>query len=124
LFASKIPFAVYFAEDFSGNTLPNYIANGRDATTTGIITKTTAAGNGATSALTYITGTTASTVSFATGSIPATFTILSFTRYNGGTRQRILTSKQPEIGFTDIGMGVKEQYNMTSIEVYMLLQII
>ncbi len=73
-FATKIPFAVYFAEDFSGSTLPNYIANGRDATTTGTITKTTAAGNGATAAI--LTGMTASTVSFTTGSIPTTFTIL------------------------------------------------
>ena len=92
-FASKVPFAVYFAEDFSGSTLPNYIANGRDATTTGTITKTTASGNGATGAITYLTGTASSTISFATGSIPSTFTILSLTRYNGGTRQRILTSK-------------------------------
>ena len=94
LISSKPPFAAYFAEDFSGNTIPNYIKNGRDATTTGTITKITdSTGNNFTVPITYITGTTASTITFATGSIPSTFTILSLTRYNGGTRQRILTSK-------------------------------
>ena len=93
LFSSKPPFAAYFAEDFTGSTIPNYLKNGRDATTTGTITQTTAAGNGVNTPITYITGTSTSTISFAAGSIPTTFTILSFTRYNGGTRKRILTSK-------------------------------
>ena len=93
LFSSKPPFAAYFAEDFTGSTIPNYLKNGRDATTTGTINKTTAEGNGVNTPITYITGTSTSTISFAAGSIPTTFTILSFTRYNGGTRQRILTSK-------------------------------
>ncbi len=44
LFATKMSFAAYFAEDFSGNTLPNYFANGRDATITGTITQTTLMG--------------------------------------------------------------------------------
>jgi hypothetical protein len=39
LIASKPPFAAYFAEDFSGNTIPNYIKNVTNETTTGIITK-------------------------------------------------------------------------------------
>ena len=94
LFSSKPPFAAYFAEDFSGNTIPNYIKNGRDATTTGTITKVTdEVQNTVTVPITYITGTTSSTITFATGTIPTTFTILSLTRYNGGSRYRVLTSK-------------------------------
>ena len=97
-FNTKPPYAAYFAEDFSGNTIPNYIKNGRDATTTGSIIKTTTSqdtygfGN-ANFPITFITGTPTSTITFGTGTIPPTFTILSYTRYNGGTRARILTSK-------------------------------
>jgi hypothetical protein len=94
LFSRKPPWAMYFAEDYNTLTkiLPNYISNGRDATITGngTVAKTTAAGNGATGAITYISGATDTTIEFAAGSIPQQFTILGLTRYNGGTRRRIL----------------------------------
>ncbi len=67
LFTSKPPFAAYFGE---GNTIPNYLKNGRVATTTGTITKTKAAGNNVNVPITHIKGTSTSTVLFATRSIP------------------------------------------------------
>jgi hypothetical protein len=94
LFSSNPPFAAFFAEDFTDNTISNHVKNGRDATTTRTITKTTASGNNITTPITYITGMTTSTISFSTGSIPSTSTILSLTRYNSGTRQRKLCSKE------------------------------
>ena len=92
LFSQKPPWAMYFAEDYNTTTkiLPNYISNGRDATCFGTITKTTLAGNGATSNITYISGATDTRIEFPDGSIPQQFTILGLTRYNGGTRRRIL----------------------------------
>jgi len=86
---------MYFAEDYdalSPTVLPNYISNGRDATLSGTITKTTASGNGATGSITFISGGTGATISFPAGSIPATFTILGLTRYNGASKKRILQS--------------------------------
>jgi hypothetical protein len=95
LFSRKVPWAMYFAEDFNSSSptiLPNYLNNGtRDATISGTaVSKTTIAGNGATAPITFITGTTGSIITFPAGSIPDTFTILSLTRYTGGTRRRIL----------------------------------
>ena len=85
------PWGAYFADDWSGTTLLDSSGNGRHATTSsGNITKTTGIGNGATGAITYIYGGTSSTISWPSGSIPTNFTILSLTRYNGGTRKRIL----------------------------------
>ncbi len=91
-FQKKPPWAMYFFEDYNTTTniLPNYISNGRDAVGTGAITKTTAAGNGATGAITYLSGSTAMNIAFPVGSIPQQFTILGLSRYNGGTRRRIL----------------------------------
>ncbi len=89
---TKPQYAAYFAEDFSGNiyisgnTIPNYIKNGWDATIFQYYY-----GLSATTVITYITGTPTSTITFGTGTIPSTFTILSFTRHNGGSRFRILT---------------------------------
>jgi len=84
------PWGAYFANDWSGTTLLDSSGNQRHATTSGTITKTTGSGNGATGAITYISGGTSATVSWPSGSIPTNFTILSLTRYNGGGRGRIL----------------------------------
>ena len=87
------PWATYFADDWSSTTLSDSSGNGRHATTSGTITKPTASGNGANGAITYISGGTSSSISWPSGSIPTKFTILSLTRYNGGTRRRILNSE-------------------------------
>jgi len=92
LFVEKKPWGIYFAENFANNILYDTSGNNRHATTSGTILKSTSSGNGATGQITYIYGNTSSTVLFPVGSIPATFTILSLTRYNGGTNRRILTS--------------------------------
>jgi hypothetical protein len=86
------PWGSYFANDWSGTTLLDSSGNGRHATTSsGNITKTTGSGNGATGAITYISGGTSATISWPTGSIPTNFTILSLTRYTAtGTKRRIL----------------------------------
>ncbi len=101
---------MYFAEDYNTTTkiLPNYISNGRDAVgaRNGTITKTTASGNGATGAITYISGSTDTRMEFPAGSIPQQFTILGLFRYNGGTRARILQALEL-IGFTDIGEEIE-----------------
>ena len=93
LFQNKKPWGMYFAENWSGTTLPDSSGNNRHATTSGTITKTTASGNGATGPITYISGNTSATVSFPDGSIPSNFTILGLSRYTGGTRARILNSR-------------------------------
>jgi hypothetical protein len=64
MFSRKVPWAMYFAEDFNtaNNVLPNYISNGRDATMTGTITKTTDSGNGATGNINIKSGGTGATV--------------------------------------------------------------
>jgi hypothetical protein len=59
---------------------------------TGNITKTSGAGAGALGNINYLTGGTSSIISWPSGSIPSNFTILSLTRYTGGSRHRILTS--------------------------------
>ena len=92
MFATKRPWACYFANDFYGSVLNDSSGNGRHATVTGTVTKTTASGNGATANITYISGNTSSSIIFPSGSIPPIFTILSLTRYTGGSRERILQS--------------------------------
>ena len=84
------PWGLYFAEDWSDTTLYDSSGNGKHATTSGTITKTTGIGNGATGAITYISGGTSATISWPSGSIPINFTILSLTRYSGDTKGRIL----------------------------------
>ncbi len=93
IFSRKVPWAMYFAEDYNASSptiLPNYLNDGtRNATLSGTtVTKTTASGNGATAPITFISGTTGSIITFPTGSIPNSFTILSLTRYTGGTNTR------------------------------------
>jgi len=94
LFENNPPWGVYLAEDWRGTTLYDISGNNRHATTTGTITKTTANGNGASAPITYISGGTAATVTWPSGSIPTNFTILGLTRYIGGNNQRILQSRQ------------------------------
>jgi hypothetical protein len=84
---------MYFAEDYNASSptiLPNYLNDGtRNATLSGTtVSKSTAAGNGAAGAITFISGTTGSIITFPAGSIPNTFTILSLTRYTGATNNR------------------------------------
>ena len=86
------PWGIYFADNFSNNTLYDISGNGRHAITSDNITKTTGSGNGADSIITYISGATTTTISWPTGSIPEKFTILSLTRYTAGTKGRILQS--------------------------------
>ena len=87
------PWGMYFAEDWIGTTLPDVSGNNRHATTAGTITKYFTNGNGATNPITYLTGGTSSTISFPSGSIPNNFTLLTLTRYNGGTRRRIIMAQ-------------------------------
>ncbi len=84
LFNSNLPSAMYFAEDYNSvtNKWPNYINNGKDATTSGTILLTKASGNGASGAISYISGTSTSFISFPDNSLncPA-FTILVLARF-------------------------------------------
>jgi len=89
---NKVPWGFYLADNWSDNTIRDISVNGRHATTSGNITKTIGSGNGATGAITYISGNTETKVNWPIGSIPSNFTILSLTRYNGGSRGRILQS--------------------------------
>jgi hypothetical protein len=90
------PWGIYFADNFSNNILYDISGYGRNAITSGTITKTTASGDGATRAITYISGNTSSTITWPSGSIPSNFTILSLTRYTGETRGRILQSSSQD----------------------------
>jgi hypothetical protein len=93
VFKNNTPFAMYFAEDYvSGATLPNYLANGKDATISGTVTKVIGSGNGTTVTIPYLTGPSTSSITFATGSVPTTFTIAGIIRYNGTPRGTILVA--------------------------------
>ena len=93
LFTNKKPWGMYFAEDYDGIYLIDKTSNNRNAEVSGNISRPTKqSGNGATSAITFISGGTQSYVTWPSGSIPSQFTILSLTRYNGGSKSRILTS--------------------------------
>ena len=92
LFISKEPWGMYFAEDFDGQKLIDRAKNKKDATTTGTIINASGKGNGASGNISYIYGGTKDTISWPSGSIPEQFTILSLTRWTGGSRQRILSS--------------------------------
>ena len=89
------PWGIYFAGNYSNNTLYDLSGNGRHAITSGTITSNIGNGNGAIGNITYISGNTSSSVLWPLGSIPRTFTILSLTRYTGGTNKRILQSSYP-----------------------------
>lgn len=89
------PWGAYFAEDWSGTTLLDSSGNRRHATTSGTIYSSNLSGNGANAPISFINGSSTSTVSFPDGSIPSNFTILSLTKYNGGTKLRILQARHP-----------------------------
>jgi hypothetical protein len=61
-----------------------------DGTTSGTITKTTASGNGATGAITYIIGTTTSKVVSPIGTLASPMSLLTLSRFNVGTRGKII----------------------------------
>jgi hypothetical protein len=68
IFSRKVPWAMYFAEDYNASSptiLPNYLNDGtRNATLSGTtVSKSTAAGNGAAGAITFISGTTVTATS-------------------------------------------------------------
>ena len=93
LFSNKRPWGMYFAQDYKDGFLIDKTSNNRNAEVSGNISRPTKkSGNGATSAITFISGGTESYVTWPPGSIPSQFTILSLTRYTGGSRSRILTS--------------------------------
>ena len=92
LFKTKVPWGMYFGEDFNGKVLNDLSGNGRNATTTGTIIEAKGMGNGATGNISYIYGGQRDTITWPNGSIPENFTILSLTRWTGGSRQRILSS--------------------------------
>jgi len=81
--------------------LPEARGNGRDVTRpAGTVTYGTGSGNGAAASVPYISGTTATTMLWPSGSIPTNFTICSITRYSGSTYRRILNTT----GYTN-GVG-------------------
>lgn len=87
------PWGAYFAEDWSGTILRDSSGNGRHATTTGTIYSSNLNGNGAFAPISYISGGTTSTITWPSGSIPTTFTLLTLTRYNttnAANQQRII----------------------------------
>ena len=91
-------YAMYFAKDFVTNKINDSSGNNRHATTTGttITNPTLSNGNGATSSITLITGSTTSSISFTT--IQPSFTICSITRYTGSTNnKRILCSQSSNV---------------------------
>jgi hypothetical protein len=92
LFTNKKPWGEYYAEQYDGVYLNDNSSNKRIATTSGNIELISKRGNGASANIRYIYGGTGSSISWPAGSIPHNFTILSLTRYNGGSRGRILSS--------------------------------
>jgi|688.fasta_scaffold01068_9 hypothetical protein len=92
LFTNKRPWGEYYAENFDGVYLNDTSGNKRHATISGNIESISNNGNGALANVSYIFGGTSSIISWPAGSIPPNFTILSLTRYNGGSRRRILSS--------------------------------
>jgi len=92
LFKSKKPWGIYLANNWSNNTLYDTSGNNRNATTTGNITQKNEDGNGVIGNINIISGGVNSQIIWPVGSIPANFTILSFTRYSGDNRRRILSN--------------------------------
>lgn len=93
LLNAKPPWGQYSAASWNSTTnkLTDLTGQGRDATTTGVLSGC-ATGNGATASIAYVSGTTTSTITWPTGSIPATFTICTISRYVATNQQRIFTS--------------------------------
>ena len=79
-----------YSSTISSNKLRDETGNGRDATCVGV-TVASGTGNGATSSINYIQGTTTSTIQFPTGSLAASGCVCAIVRYASATnRQRIL----------------------------------
>ena len=96
ILASKPPWGRYSANSWviGTNTLTDLTGNGRHATTSGV-TNFAASGNGAAANIAYLDGTTTSTILWPAGSIPATYTMCSITRYASSVsanQQRTLCS--------------------------------
>jgi hypothetical protein len=92
LFKSKKPWGIYLANNWSNNTLFDTSGNNRNATTTGNITQKSVNGYGVIGNINVISGGVNSQIIWPEGSIPANFTMLSFTRYSGNSRRRILSN--------------------------------
>ena len=93
LLAAKVPWGRYSASSWASgtNTLFDLTGNGHHATTSGM-TSGTAVGNGAAASIGYLGGTTTTYIQWPAGSIPATATFASITRYaTVGTKRRVLT---------------------------------
>lgn len=106
----KAPWAVYSAEKYGNNTLYDLTGNNRHATTSGL-TAGSGTGNGATGSITNVSGNTNSYILFPSGSIPASFTMASITRWTGTNKKRILTSidgSPPNVmmGHHQTGVGI------------------
>ena len=91
------PWGWYNAQMFNSGSgvLPDITGNGHDAIATGNVIYATGSGNGAAASIAYISGDTSGTLAWPTGSIAATFTICSISRYIqlNGANQRILQGK-------------------------------
>jgi hypothetical protein len=92
LIINKKPWGRYGAESWSENTL-NEIGGdtSKNASTLGVINGTSV-GNGATSPIAFLNGSTSSSVTFPSNSIPSNFTICSLTRYTGTTNNTCILS--------------------------------
>ena len=92
------PWGIYSADNWSNNTLYDMTGNNRHASTNYV--------NYNADNLPCLTGGTNSTIIWPGGSIPNQYTIASITRYNGGSRGRILNSKDGWRSHTDNGQSI------------------
>jgi hypothetical protein len=96
IIANKSPWGIYNAADWnsSTNVLPEARGTAsRNATGSGSGFATgSGSGFGATASIPFVSGTTASVLTWPTNSIPTNFTVCSITRYVGPNYGRILTS--------------------------------
>ena len=94
LIAKKAPWGLYDASHWSAAdaTLPEGSKNGKDVISEGTIKHGSGVGHGAKGDVSFIYGSTQSSLYWPEGSIPDSFTICSITRYTGGTNQRIISA--------------------------------
>jgi hypothetical protein len=100
LLKNKTLYARYSGASFNsiGNLLVDESGNGRHATCVGV-TQSSGTGNGATTTINYVQGSTTSNIQFPTGSLPAGGSICIISRYSGTNKQRIFQSSG--LGATD-----------------------
>jgi hypothetical protein len=93
LLINKPTYAMYSAENYDTSTqiLVESTGNGRNATCIGI-TKGVTNMNGASATISYLGGTSTSSIKFASGTIPSSYTICGLTRYVGTKNGRIFQS--------------------------------